>query len=356
MKRLFVFLLALLLFVGVTAVLSSCDDAPSEEIRFRRKDDGTYAVDIQNATHLSEIEVPATYNGKAVTEIGAFDGAKSVGNKVLARVIIPDSVTSISDFAFKDCTSLTSITIPDSVTSIGAYAFSGCTALTGIAIPEGVVHIGVLAFSDCTRLTRITIPDSITSVGHSAFSGCTNLLYTEYNNAHYLGNEENPYAVLVKAKCDSLSTCRIHESTRVIYDSAFKGCTDLTDLTIPEGVTIIGSYAFQNCTGLKSVTLAESVTKINSFAFEYCTGITSITLPKNLTTIEYCSFLGCTRLESITIPEGVTSIVGAAFSDCTALASIQYRGSEREWRAIKKGRDWNKNTGSYTVTYDYTGE
>ena len=55
MKRLFVFLLALVLFVGVTAVLLSCDDASSVELCFRQKDDGTYAVDIGNATHLSEI-------------------------------------------------------------------------------------------------------------------------------------------------------------------------------------------------------------------------------------------------------------------------------------------------------------
>ena len=122
-------------------------------------------------------------------------------NRKAKSITIPESVISIGDYAFSDCTSLTSITIPESVTSIGYCAFSDCTSLTSITIPESVTSIGDYAFSDCTSLTSITIPESVTSIG-------------EY---------------------------------------AFRGCTGLTGVTIPESVNSIGIYAFEDCTSLKSV-------------------------------------------------------------------------------------------------------
>ena len=68
---------------------------------------------------------------------------------------IPDSVTSIGDSAFADCSSLTSVTIPDSVTSIGYSAFENCSKLTSIVIPDSVTSIGEDAFSYCSRLTTV---------------------------------------------------------------------------------------------------------------------------------------------------------------------------------------------------------
>ena len=88
------------------------------------------------------------------------------------NTIIPNSVTSIGDKAFVNCSGLTSITIPNSVTSIGEYAFRGCTALTSIEIPNSVKNIERSAFSNCKGLTSITIPYSVTSIGKSAFNSC----------------------------------------------------------------------------------------------------------------------------------------------------------------------------------------
>ena len=98
---------------------------------------------------------------------------RGAGN--VSTVEILNTVTSIGNYAFENCTSLTDITIPNSVTSIGYYAFDGCSSLTGITIPNSVTSIGVCAFQDCSELTSITIPSSVTSIGGSAFRYCSKL-------------------------------------------------------------------------------------------------------------------------------------------------------------------------------------
>ena len=90
-------------------------------------------------------------------------------------VTIPDSVTSIGDYAFAYCDSLESVTIPDSVTSIGDRAFSGCDSLASITIPDSVTSIGVYAFYWCSSLESVTIGDSVTSIGYRAFNDCNSL-------------------------------------------------------------------------------------------------------------------------------------------------------------------------------------
>lgn len=84
-------------------------------------------------------------------------------------------ITSIRDYAFYDCSKLTSITISDSVKRIGYYAFSACSGLTSVTIGNGVTSIGESVFSYCSSLTSVTIPDSVTSIGNRAFFNCSSL-------------------------------------------------------------------------------------------------------------------------------------------------------------------------------------
>ncbi len=104
-------------------------------------------------------------------------------------IIIPKThngilVTSISDDAFYNRTSLTSIILPDSVTSIGHYAFCECTSLTSVTIGNGVISIGESAFRGCDSLTNIVIPDSVVSIGYGAFYGCSNLTSVTFKNTN----------------------------------------------------------------------------------------------------------------------------------------------------------------------------
>ena len=235
----------------------------------------------------TQIIIPAEIEGYMVTSLA--DSCLRNQDKITS-ITIPDSVTSISSYAFYGCTSLTSITIPDSVTSIGINLLNGCTSLTSASISNSVKNLKESIFYGCTSLTSVSIGNSVTSISTSAFNGCT-----------------------------SLTSITIPDSVTSIGNYAFIGCTGLTSITIPDSVTSIGDQTFYGCTGLTSITIPDSVTSISTSAFNGCTGLTSITIPDSVTSIGNYAFSGCTGLTSITIPDSVTSIGNYAFSGCTNL-------------------------------------
>ena len=347
-------------------------------VTYRGSYSGSYADE-----YTGNVVIPATvtYGGNpySVTSIGngAFEYCSG-----LTSVTIPNSVTSIGEFAFSGCSSLTKtnytgdiagwcginfgnysanptaysynlyindvevkdLMIPNSVTSIGNYAFSGCSGLTSITIPNSVTSIGEYAFKYCSSLTSVTIPNSVTSIGRSAFYGCS-----------------------------GLTSVTIPNSVTSIGSYAFYGCSGLTSVTIPNSVTSIGEYAFEECSGLISVTIPNSVTSIGMYAFEGCSGLTSVlwnaknfadfssrdyapfyniksqitsftfgsevehipaylcygmenltsvTIPNSVTRIGDYAFRGCSGLTSVTIGNSVTSIGKSAFGECTQLTNI----------------------------------
>ena len=154
--------------------------------------DGTYGVMAGTTLYLSEVEIPATYKGKPVTQI-LPDAFKNATN--LASISIPDSVTTIGGYAFYNCSSLTSVTIPDGVTTISDYAFFNCSSLTGVTIPDGVTTIGECAFSGCRSLASISIPDSVTIIDGYVFYGCSSL------RAIYYGGSKNGWNAIEKFYC-----------------------------------------------------------------------------------------------------------------------------------------------------------
>ena len=248
---------------------------------------------------------------------------------------IPNSVTSIGNYAFCGCSGLTSITIPNSVTSIGNYAFWGCSGLTSITIPDSVTSIGSWAFENCTGLTSITLGNSVTSIGSWAFENCTGLTsITIPNSVTSIGS----YAFY---GCTGLTSITIPNSVTSIGDHAFDGCTGLRSITISNSVTSIEDDVFARCTSLTSITIPNSVTRIEDYAFAHCTGLTSITIPNSVTSIGNWAFLGCTGLTSITIPNSVTSIGNVAFSGCTGLTSINV-ASDNNYYSDNNGVLFNK--------------
>ena len=113
---------------------------------------------------------------------------------------VPESVTTIGDWAFQGCTGLQSITIPESVTEINSGAFEGCTGLQSITIPESVIAIYSGAFEGCAALQSITIPESVTYIDYDVFIGCPALISLQVDpaNEHYMNDETG--ALLTKGR------------------------------------------------------------------------------------------------------------------------------------------------------------
>ena len=355
---------------------------------------GLTSVTIPNS--VTSIGSGAFYGCTGLTSVTIPNSVTSIGNNAfynctgLTSVTIGTSVTSIAQQAFYNCTGLTSVNvsngnttfdsrngcnaiihtssntlvlgcrntvIPNSVTSIGNYAFDGCTGLTSVTIPNSVTSIGSGAFAGCTGLTSVTIPNSVTSISLRAFNGCTGLISVIIPNSVTIIESGAFYG------CTGLTSVTIPNSVNLIFGEAFCGCTGLTSVTIPNSVTSIGNSAFSGvwcvfyhgtATGSpwgaycvngivdtnfiyldssrtalvryigssSAVTIPNSVISIGGNAFKDCTGLTSVTIPNSVTSIGGSAFYGCTGLTSVTIGNSVTSIGQTAFSGCSGLTEI----------------------------------
>jgi hypothetical protein len=302
-------------------------------------------------------------NGEEVTDLVIPDGITSISQYAfyncssLTSVSIPESVTSIGQYAFYNCSSLTSVTIPESVTKIGTEAFSGCSGLkrvditdleawlnisfksntsnplyyakhlylngelvTDIVIPNTLTVINDYAFYGWKSITSVTIPESITSIGKYAFANCTSLKTVNISgNGTSLGD-------YIFSGCASLESVILPDNISSIGNYAFNGCKALTAITWPESLTSIGTNAFQNCSALTSTTIPEGVTAINNYTFSGCSSLASVSMLGDVTSIGTYAFNGCKALTSITLPESLTSIGTNAFQNCSALASITIPG------------------------------
>ena len=291
--------------VSITAVYDLYD------VKLRLNSDDTFTV-VGKQTEGDTVNIKSEYKGKKATSIGSS--------------------------AFSGCSGLTSITIPDSVTSIGTWTFSGCSGLTSITIPDSVTNIGYEAFYNCSSLTSVTIPNSVTSIGERAFSGCNSLKYNEYDNAKYLGNDTNPYLLLVKVESADITSYIVDDEIRFIHSSAFSDCSSLTNIKISDSVMSIGSGAFFGCpietaemptsaissiptSKLKTVILT-SGENIKDSAFKDSRCLANVTIPNSITSIGKSAFSGCSSLANITIPDSVTSVGDSAFYCCSSLTNI----------------------------------
>lgn len=365
------------------------EDDDKYDFMFTSRSDGTLVLSAYNG-EKTEITVPDSYDGKAVTavELSAF-----AGNTSVTKITLPDTITDFTDFsssyydgAFEGCTSLREINIPSKITSIDSYMFRNCKSLEKIVLPLGVTRIGDYAFRSCVNLKEISIPESVRSVGDGAFEYCSSLKAVVLPAGLKKVEDELFYG------CTALEKVTIPDSVIGIGYSAFANCSALKNIEIPEYVSTIDSYAFDNCTVLESIVIPEHAMSLGSYIFSRCKNLNSITIPdsvtdlraslfsdtayykneknwtdgvlfignhlisakpdvvsgnyvipENVVSISECAFRGCEKLTGITIPESIHTIPSAAFSGCTSLdnitipSSIAYIGSYAfsECKALK---------------------
>ena len=281
---------------------------------------GEYAF--KDCSRLTSLTLPA-----GITTIGrnAFSGCSG-----LTSLTLPAGITSIGRNAFDGCSGLTSLTLPAGITSIGSYAFYGCSGLTSLTLPDGITSIGDDAFWGCSGLTSLPLPATITSIGNCAFyicSGLTSLTLPDGITSIGYSAFEGCSRLKEVRFCinDNLDTYLTKGHPYIDVDCGVKyyiNDKEITSIEIPSNVTTLGQYVFQECREFTSLTLPSSITEIGEGAFEGCSGLTSLTLPASISEIGDFAFSDCSGLTSLTLPASISEIGDFAFSDCSGLTSL----------------------------------
>ena len=238
-----------------------------------------------------------------------FGTSSYTGGTAVEQYYYGSSTSSTTSTTYYIPSSLRSVTVTGG--NILRRAFYNCSMLTSVTIPDSVTSIGEYAFNDCTSLTSVTIGNGVTSIEDDAFYRCTGL-----TSIHYTGN----MASWLEKNWHS----NVMSSGRALY---IGGTKIEGELVIPSGTASIPSYAFAYQTGITSVTIPDGVTSVGGSAFQNCTSLTSVAIPDSVTSIEGNAFSMCASLTSVTIPDSVTSIGGSAFNGCYKLIEVYNKSS-----------------------------
>ncbi len=330
---------------------------------------------------LEEITLPFVGNTKSGTENTHFAyifGARAYyyGKDYVPATLRSVTVTggtTVTSYAFWDCTSLKNVILPDTLTTIGYGAFYNCTSLESLTLPfvgnekngtentyfgyifgawrssaqdeyvpntltsvtvTGGSAIAEGAFAGCSKIKRLELSGDVTSIGFGAFKGCGALEEIKLPfvgnradstvNAHfgYVFGAQTPeeHSFFVPG---TLQTVTVLGGTAIV-DGAFRDCAQMATLTLPDGILTIGEGAFAGCSSLERFTIPATATSIGAGTFRGCSKLTGITVPASVKTIGEDAFAGCSKLGEVIFAENaqLTSIGANAFAGCAEITSL----------------------------------
>ena len=276
--------------------------------------------------------------------------------------VVPEGMTEIPDYMFRDFKNFSSISIPDSVTKIGEYAFKDNKTLASATLPDSITEIGQFAFHLCENVEFDKFPQNITVLNSAVFGACRKAKFRHLNNKlKYIiayafdGCWENNTAV-IPASVEHIGNAAFGSNRGMkeltilgkpdMSATALSGCTNLTDIycigergdypnapwgssatvrynyfknaagnfTIPSGMNEIPEKMFQNNTKIYEILMGNEVTAIRPYAFNGCTNLEYVTFPDGLVIIEEYAFLGCPKLNITSLPDTVDEIEVAALA------------------------------------------
>ena len=318
-----------------------------------------------------------------VKDIGRDTKLESIGKgafescDLLEGISIPAGVTEILEFTFKDCkairtmdlssiekiqkgaffncTSITTITVSDNLKYATKEAFYGCDALkyneeaellylgndanknlllvspksinlTECKVSDTTKVIADAAFANCKYFTTIELSDSIEVINGTSFTNCPEFKYTKSENGLYIGNEANPYMVLVELDVHTVEGFKLNKDTKIIADSAFVGCQYLTTIEISDAVKILNGSAFEGCANL-TYNKYENGYYIGSEANPYMVLIK----------------LDISSVKDFELHKDAKIITETAFAKCNSLNNINFKADKATWEAIIKADNWNND-------------
>lgn len=305
-----------------------------------------YAFDNRSPWDGKRLYISSVVIENGVTSIGdyAFYGCHS-----LTSVIIPEGVTRIGEHGFYYCDKLPSIILPNSLKTIGNEAFYPCEQLTSVTFGESLVSIGEGAFSRCYMLKEIKLPKTLSKVSESSFHECYSLesIVVDEGNTTY-DSRENCNAIIETASDKLIMGCKksfIPNTVKIIGWDAFYGCYDLNSIEIPASVEHVWGYTsfYRVANVICSSTYEEDGTfpwgarSINGYVDDnivyndesktelracFADAIGKISAPNQVTSIKENAFYKCDSITAVTLPTGVQSIGVSAFSMCSSLISV----------------------------------
>ena len=233
------------------------------------------------------------------------------------------------------------------VIAIGEFAFENCSRVTSVSVPDCIKTIGRGAFKGMTSLEKVSVPYTGKSLNKTGYEGYFGYVF-DYTTTETDGTvNQNGYYSYIPSSIKEVTVTQ----NSIIPGYAFQNCASVEKITAAK-VTSCGSYSFRGCSSLTDFSSAAELKTIGDYAFGDCIGMTSIVIPASTTTIGAHAFDGCKNVKSIDFNDAETSIGDYAFANIPEITVLTV---SKNATSIGRGAFYKDNKLT-TVSIPYTGK